>query len=38
MRTLGHNMAFLIKSIQLGKEKYGLPEREKGVRTNFIKR
>lgn len=38
MRTLGHNMAFLIKSIALGKEKYGLPEKEKQVRTNFIKR
>ena len=38
MRSLGRNMAFLIKSIKLGKEKYGLPEREKQVRTNFIKR
>ena len=38
MRSLGRNMAFLIKSIALGKEKYGLPEKEKGVRTNFIKR
>ena len=37
MRSLGRNMAFLIKSIALGKEKYGLPEREKQVRTNFIK-
>ena len=37
MRTLGRNMAFLIKSIQLGKEKYGLPEREKGQYTNFIR-
>ena len=27
MRTLGKNMAFLVKSIALGKEKYGLPER-----------
>ena len=38
MRSLGRNMAFLIKSIKLGKEKYGLPERENQVRTNFIKR
>lgn len=37
MRTLARNMAFLIKSIQLGKEKYGLPEREAGVWTNFIR-
>ena len=28
MRTLGKNMAFLIKSISLGKEKFGLPEKE----------
>ena len=27
MRTLGRNMSFLIKSISLGKEKYGLPEK-----------
>ncbi len=37
MRTLGHNMAFLIKSIALGKEKYGLPEKEQGIYTNFIR-
>lgn len=37
MRTLGRNMAFLIKSIALGKEKYGLPEREPMIMTNFIK-
>ncbi len=37
MRTLARNMAFLIKSIALGKEKYGIPEREKGVWTNFIR-
>ena len=36
MRTLGKNMAFLIKSIALGKEKYGLPEREPQILTNFI--
>ena len=37
MRTLGRNMAFLIKAIALGKEKYGLPKREKHERTNFIR-
>ena len=38
MRTLAKNMSFLMKSIALGKEKYGIPEREKTIRTNFIKR
>ena len=28
MRVLGRNMAFLIKSIALGKEQFGLPEKE----------
>lgn len=37
MRTLSRNMTFLMKSIQLGKEKYGLPERETGEMTNFIR-
>lgn len=37
MRTLARNMVFLIKSITLGKEKYGLPEKEPFVSTNFIK-
>ena len=36
MRTLGRNMAFLIKGIALAKEKYGLPEQEARVTTNFI--
>ncbi|WP_101875504.1 flavodoxin family protein [Lachnoclostridium edouardi] len=36
MRVLARNMAFLIKSIALGKEKYGLPETEKRVFTHFI--
>lgn len=35
MRTLGKNMAFLMKSIALGKEKYGLPEKEPITFTNF---
>lgn len=38
MRTLAHNMSFLMKSIALGKEKYGLPEKEKRVSTHFIKK
>ena len=37
MRTLARNMAFLIKSIALGKERYGLPEQEKPCATNFIR-
>lgn len=37
MRTLARNMAFLMKSIALGKEKYGLPEKENPIRTNFIR-
>ncbi len=37
MRTLAHNMSFLMKSIALGKEKYGLPEKEKSIWTNFVR-
>ncbi len=37
MRTLAHNMAFLMKSIQLGKEVYGLPEKERKIATNYIR-
>lgn len=37
MRTLGRNMAFLIKSIKLGKEQFGLPEKEPAIFTNFIR-
>lgn len=37
MRALARNMAFLMKSIALGKEKYGLPEKEERVSTNFIR-
>ena len=36
MRVLARNMTFLIKSIALGKEKFGLPETEKRVWTHFI--
>ena len=37
MRTLANNMTFLMKSIVLGKETYGLPEKEPFQRTNFIR-
>lgn len=37
MRTLARNMTFLMKSIALGKEAYGLPVREKTEFTNFIR-
>lgn len=37
MRTLARNMTFLMKSIALGKEKFGLPEKEEPVRTNFVR-
>ena len=37
MRTLARNMAFLMKSIALGKEKFGLPEKEERISTNFIR-
>ena len=36
-RTMAANMLFLMRSIALGKEKYGLPEKEKGAWTNFIR-
>ena len=37
MRTLARNMVFLMKSIALGKEKYGLPEKEGWIPTHFIR-
>ena len=37
MRTLAENMSFLIKSIALGKEAYGIPEKEPWTMTNFIR-
>ena len=37
MRTLARNMSFLIKSIALGKQAYGLPEIEPHEFTNFIR-
>lgn len=37
MRSVARNMAFLMKSIELGKKEYGLPEREKWTPTHFIR-
>ena len=37
MRTLARNMAFLMKSIALGKERYGLPAKEPRQVTNYIR-
>ena len=37
MRTLARNMAFLVKSIALGREAFGLPEKEKGIQTDYIR-
>ena len=37
MRVLAANMSFLIKSIALGKEKYGLPEKEEWIPTHFVR-
>lgn len=38
MRVLARNMAFLMKSIQLGKAEYGLPEKEERMWTHFIEK
>lgn len=37
MRTLARNMSFLMKSIELGKQTYGLPEKEDWIPTHFIR-
>ena len=37
MRTLARNMTFLMKSIALGRERFGLPEIEPRVATHFIR-
>ena len=37
VRVLARNMSFLIKSIALGKEKFGLPEKEPRQATHFIR-
>ena len=36
MRVLARNMTFLMKSIALGKEQFGLPEKEERIATHFI--
>lgn len=37
MRTLANNMTFLMKCIALGKEAYGLPEKEPTIHMNFVR-
>ena len=37
MRVLARNMTFLMKSIVLGKERFGLPETEEHAWTHFIR-
>ena len=37
MRTLAQNMTFLMRSIALGREQYGLPQREPFQPTNFVR-
>ena len=37
MRVLARNMSFLMKSIALGKETYGLPAEEEWIPTHFIR-
>ena len=37
MRNLAKNMDFMMKSIALGKETYGIPEYDKRETTNFIR-
>ena len=37
MRALARNMSFLMKSIALGREKYGLPEKEAWQATHFTR-
>lgn len=36
MRVLAKNMTFLMKSIELGKKEFGLPEKEEWTPTHFI--
>ena len=37
LRELGENIAFLAKSIKLGREKFDLPKRENEIKTNFVR-
>lgn len=36
-RVLARNMVFLMRSIEKGKELFGLPQKEERLRTNFIR-
>lgn len=36
MRVLARNMTFLMRSIELGREKFGLPDKEERISTSFI--
>lgn len=37
MRTLGNNMAWLLKCIEAAKDKFPYPEKEDSIMTNFIR-
>ena len=37
MRILARNMTFLMRSIALGREQFGLPEKEARNATHFIR-
>jgi hypothetical protein len=37
LRALARNMTFLMKSIALGKEQFGLPDEEEWQPTHFIR-
>lgn len=37
MRVLARNMTFLMRSIALGREQFGLPEKEARIATHFIR-
>ena len=37
LRVLARNMTFLMKSIALGRERFGLPEKEDRIATHFIR-
>ncbi|MBQ8743311.1 MAG: flavodoxin family protein [Clostridia bacterium] len=37
MRTLAKNMIFLMRSIELGKKEFGLPEKEEKISTGFVR-
>lgn len=38
LRVLARNMSFLMRSIALGKDTFGLPEPEMHIKTNFIRK